>query len=234
MVDKLIKSIINAMIFIIVFVLYVSYSELLVHGLKGLGFDINTLNSTYKSIFLILIDISLMIITYLIYRKENNSELRKYNHNIVKYFTFGFIMWLIGVFLMISSNLLIHYFYPSTVASNEEAVQEALKLSPVYTAFAACIFAPFMEEMIFRKCIRKVFSNNFIFILVSGLLFGLVHNISVIGKTDMIFIIPYGLFGCIFAYTYIKTKNIFVPITFHMIHNTILVIFSLISTGVLV
>ena len=68
---------------------------------------------------------------------------------------------------------------------------------------------------------------------MSGLLFGIAHNLDVIGKTDMIYIIPYGIFGSIFAYTYVKTKNIYVPMTFHFIHNTILVIFSFISMGVL-
>ncbi len=233
LIDKLIKNIINIVILMVIFVLYVSYSPLILLGLKNIGFNIDALSNVYKSICLILIDMSLMLITYLFYYKENNRELRKYNNNIVKYFTFGFIMWIIGIVLMISSNLLIHYFYPSSVALNEESVQEALKLSPIYMAFSACIFAPFMEEMIFRKCVKKFITSDFIFILVSGLLFGFAHNIGVIGKTDMIYIIPYGLFGCVFAYTYIKTRNIFVPITFHMIHNTILVIFSLISMGVL-
>lgn len=232
MIEKTIKSLINTVIFIAIFVLYAAFSQLIVFALKEIGFDINALNTTYKTICLIGIDIILILIVYLIYRKENNKELRDYNNNIVKYFTIGLTLWIIGIILMISSNLLIHSIYPTSVATNEKAVQEALKLTPIYTAFSACIFAPFMEEMIFRKCLHKVFTNNFIFIIMSGLLFGMAHNLDVIGKTDMIYIIPYGLFGSIFAYTYVKTKNIYVPMTFHFIHNTILVIFSFISMGV--
>ena len=49
----------------------------------------------------------------------------------------------------------------------------------------------------------------------------------------MLYIIPYGLFGSVFAYMYSKTKNIFVPMTFHFIHNTVLVILSFLSMGVM-
>ena len=45
---------------------------------------------------------------------------------------------------MIVSNLIIQHIYP-VGASNEEAVQESLKMFPVYTVFASCIFAPFVE-----------------------------------------------------------------------------------------
>ena len=233
MPNKIIKSLINTVIFIVIFLLYAAYQAFIVEILKHLGFDINKLGIHYKNIILILIDISLMAITYLIYRKENNSELRRYDRNLGKYASFGLLMWTIGIVLMVTTNLIIRTFYPSTVATNEEAVQQMLQTSPIYMTFSACIFAPFMEEMIFRKCIRKIFNNNVLFIIVSGLLFGLAHNLEVIGKPDMIYIIPYALFGSIFAYTYVKTKSVFVPMTFHFIHNTILVVFSLISTGVI-
>ena len=233
MPEKIIKSLINTMIFIGIFLLYAIYQQLIVEVLKHIGFDINKLGIHYKNICLIIIDISLIAITYLIYKKENNAELRRYDRNLGKYASFGLLMWTIGIVLMITTNLIIRKFYPSTIATNEEAVQQMLKTSPIYMTFSACIFAPFMEEMIFRKCIRKIFNSNVLFIIVSGLLFGLAHNLEVIGKPDMIYIIPYALFGSIFAYTYVKTKSIFVPMTFHFIHNTILVIFSLISMGVI-
>lgn len=225
------KKINSILFFIALFILYIMYSGVIVFLLKQIGINISSFNTHYKNFYLILIDISLMIITYLFYKKECNRELSKYGRHFIKYFLLGLKMWLFGIVLMIVSNLLISIFYPTASAVNEDAVQTLLKQSPIYMAFSACIFAPFMEEMIFRKSLRKVFSSNTLFIIISGLLFGLAHNISVIGKPDMIYIIPYALFGCVFAYTYVKTNDIFVPITFHMIHNTILIITSLLSIG---
>ena len=227
------KKINSFLYFIALFILYVIYSSLVILILKKLGLNIEKLNIHTKNTILIIVDVSLMFITYLLYRKENNSELFKYGRNFKKYFLLGLKMWLLGLVLMITSNLIIHYVYPTATATNEDAVQELLKKAPIYTSFTACIFAPFMEEMIFRKSLQNVFKSNTLFIIVSGLLFGLAHNIGVIGTTDMIYIIPYALFGCVFAYTYVKTNDIYVPITFHMIHNTILIVASLYSTGVI-
>ena len=227
------KKISNFLFFIALFILYAIYSSVIILLLQKAGININKLNEHTKNLYLIIIDISLIVITYLLYRKENNSDLKKYGRNFGKFFIIGLKWWLIGIILMISSNLLINVFYPTANAVNEDAVQQLLKETPIYTSFTACIFAPFMEEMIFRKSLQKVFKSNTLFIIASGLLFGLAHNLTTINTTDMIYIIPYALFGCVFAYTYVKTNDIFVPITFHMIHNTVLIAISLISTGVI-
>ena len=228
------KKINRFMLFIGLFLMDLLYSSLVVILLKNLGIDILSMENTPKYISEILINISFMLIIYLIYRKEINYEFKNYFKNFKKNFTFGFKFWILGLILMIVSNLIIQHIYPST-ASNEDAVQESLKLFPVYTVFASCIFAPFVEEMIFRKCLGKVFNNNTIFIIASGLLFGLAHTLASIGvgTSQLLYIIPYGLFGSVFAYMYRKTNNIFTSMTFHFIHNTILVTLSLLSIGVL-
>lgn len=226
----------HLMLFIGLFILDILYSEIIITGLKLIGFDIYSLNSYLKTTYLILISLSYMLILYFIYRKEINREFFRFFRYFGKNFTFGLKMWIIGLILMIVSNLAITHFYPS-VAANEEAVQTSLKTLPIYTAFASCIFAPFVEEIIFRKCLRKVFSSNTLFIIISGLLFGLAHNLGTLlmdtNSMQLLYIIPYGLFGSVFAYTYVKTKTIFTPILFHMVHNTILVMISLSSVGVI-
>lgn len=230
------KTINNFLIFIGLFVLDIVYSAIIIAIAKQLGFDINSLNNITKSIYLIIIDISFMLILYILYLKELNHEFFKYIRHFFKNFFFGFKLWILGLILMVGTNVIINLIYPS-IAINEEAVQNSLKMAPLYTAFASCIFAPFVEELIFRKSLKKVFSNNTLFIIISGFLFGLAHNLSTLltgtNANQLLYIIPYGLFGCIFAYMYVKKKNIFIPITFHMIHNTILTIASLTTIGVI-
>ena len=49
------------------------------------------------------------------------------------------------------------------------------------------------------------------------------HVISTLENlVDLLFIIPYSIPGFIFAYIYSKSKNIFVPISLHFIHNGIM------------
>lgn len=228
------KKINNFMLFIGLFFMDLLYSSLVVVLFKYFGIDIMSMSLGMKYFSLILIDISFMLILYFIYMRDINSEIRSYFKNFKKYFSFGFKFWLLGLVLMIVSNLIIQYVYP-VGASNEEAVQESLKLFPVYTVFASCIFAPFVEEIIFRKCLGKVFNNDVLFIIVSGFLFGFAHTLASIGMgtSQMLYIIPYGLFGCVFAYMYRKTNNIFTSVMFHFIHNSILVTISLLSAGVI-
>ena len=226
------KALNHFMIFIGLFLLDLFYSTLVIYCLKMAGFDINSLTTVGKYIVMILIDISLLFILYLIYRKELNKEFIKYLNNFKRFFSFGFKYWILGLAIMMVSNVLIQLVYPS-VASNEEAVQEALASAPIYIAFSSCIFAPFAEEIIFRKSLRKVFRSDILFIIASGIIFGLVHNLSSFSSGQILYIIPYGTFGAVFAYMYVKTNSIFVPMTFHFIHNTILVCFSLLSLGVI-
>lgn len=227
------KKVTNFFTFIGLFLLYTVFSSAMLYLLEHLGINVSKFGIHSKNTLLIVIDVMLMVITYLFYLKDNNRDIKKYFKNFFKNFGYGVSIWMIGVSLMIVSNLLIAHFVPSAKALNEDAVQDMLRRTPLYASFTACIFAPFMEEMIFRKSLRKVFETDIVFILVSGFLFGLAHNISVIGTSSIIYIIPYGLFGCVFAYAYAKKKNIFIPIVMHMMHNTILVLISLLQAGVL-
>ena len=220
------------MAFIGLFILDVLYSSIVVGVLNSLGIDILSFSLIKKCLSLILIDLSLMIIFYLIYRKELNKEFFKYIRHFGEYFSFGFKWWIIGLCIMIGSNLIIQIIYPS-VANNEAAIQNAMASMPLYIAFSSCFFAPFVEEIIFRKSLRKVFNNDFLFILMSGLLFGLVHNLTSLDSGQVLYMIPYGAFGCVFAYMYTKTRTIFTSMMFHFIHNTVLVFISLYSMGVL-
>lgn len=226
------KALNHFLIFIGLFLLDVLYSTLVISVLKMIGFNIYDLSIVNRYIVVILIDISLIFIFYLIYRKELNHEFSKYLKNFKKFFSFGLKYWVLGLAIMMASNFIIQLIYPS-VATNEQAVQEALLEAPIYIAFSSCIFAPFVEEIVFRKSLRKVFNNNILFIICSGILFGLVHNLTSLSSGQILYIIPYGAFGAVFAYMYVKTNSIFVPITFHFIHNTILVIMSLATSGVI-
>lgn len=226
------KGINRFIIFIGLFLLDVLYSSIIVAILKEIGINISDLSLLNKSFLLITIDITFMLIIYFIYRKEINNEFVKYLKNFGKFFKFGLKFWIIGLLLMCVSNFIIGLFVPAG-ALNEALIQDALVKMPVYLVFSTVIFAPFVEELIFRKCLRKVFNSDIIFILASGFLFGLVHSLTGIGTLQMLYIIPYGIFGALFAYIYVKTNNIWVSMTFHFIHNSLLIGFSLIASGVI-
>ena len=68
-----------------------------------------------------------------------------------------------------------------------------------------------------------------LFILLSGLVFGSMHVIGTCEHLiDLLFIIPYSIPGFIFAYCHVKSKNIFVPISLHLIHNSLMMILQIV------
>lgn len=125
-------------------------------------------------------------------------------------------------------NILINTFFHINTSSNQEEIIKTFDKAPIYTLILATIFAPILEELVFRLSIRKMFKNNTIFIIVSGLLFGLMHVIEANSIQELLFIIPYSIPGCIFAYTLIKSDNILVPIGLHFIHNSFMMIIQII------
>ena len=87
-----------------------------------------------------------------------------------------------------------------------------------------------IEEIIFRKCYKNAFSNKWLFIILSSLVFGSLHVItSMTSLMDLLFIIPYGSLGAAFAIMYQKTDTIYTSMLMHMLHNTILIILSIIT-----
>ena len=122
-----------------------------------------------------------------------------------------------------TSNLIILLINSGNMANNEAAVREMFNSTPIYAFISAVVFAPLLEELVFRKSFRYMFNNDTLFILASGLTFGAFHVIgSYESLIDLLYIIPYSVPGIVFAYTLVKSKNIFVPMGLHFIHNGIL------------
>lgn len=62
----------------------------------------------------------------------------------------------------------------STV-NNQALIEELMASAPALMMISTAIFAPIEEELLFRGAIGKVIKNKKVFIVVSGLIFGLMH-----------------------------------------------------------
>ena len=164
-----------------------------------------------------------MLFLYYIYRNTLKKDYKEFKENMVKILKISIKWWLIGLFIMITSNIIISYINGGGLPDNEKAVREMIDKYPIYMLFQISMYAPFTEEIIFRKSIRDIFNNSYIYIFMSGLIFGGMHIIStdISRPLNLLFIIPYGTLGSIFAYLYNKTDNIFSSMSVHAIHNTI-------------
>ena len=145
-----------------------------------------------------------MLIILILYHKDLKKEFKTYTKNFSKNFDTGFKWYLVGLVIMMTSNLLLYYVLKSGGAINENI--------------------PFNEEMVFRKTLYDIFKDKkYIFIILSFLLFGGGHVFSTAKTlTDYLYIIPYGALGGVFAISYSKTDSVFTSMTMHILHNTVL------------
>ncbi|HJJ08417.1 MAG TPA: CPBP family intramembrane metalloprotease [Bacilli bacterium] len=209
--------------FILIFLLYLLYSDIIIIILTKLGVNIKVLPNNLKIAIMFLINLSLMIMLFIFYSKSIKENLKDLKLNFKSYIKDNFKYYVIGLLIMIISNIIISFFIEGN-STNETLIREYINIMPIYMIFSSCIYAPFTEEMVFRKSLRNCFNNKVLYILLSGLIFGSMHLLSASNLVELVFLIPYSSLGCVFAYMYYKTNNIFVPMTFHMVHNTIIVI----------
>ncbi|MBQ3142602.1 MAG: CPBP family intramembrane metalloprotease [Bacilli bacterium] len=169
-----------------------------------------------------------LIILIYIFRKEIFFSFKNIKGNFKKILNIGFKYWSLGIFIMIVSNLVINLFiFKGSIAENEEMARSIIIASPIYGFISSVIIAPFLEEIIFRVSLKRVFNNKYIYAVFSGIIFGLMHAIS--GSPtwlDLVYIIPYGALGFAFGLMYAETDNVFTSVIMHALHN--LMSFSLV------
>ena len=208
---------------------YFIYSYFQTLPLSLVGINYYNLSMFNKIIYLMITELIYLLILFYIYRKEYIKDFKKYVKNFKDYMPKYMEYWALAFSLMLISNFIIITLFPNSVATNQVAINNILVEAPFYMIVSAVLFAPFLEETIFRFSFRKIFKNDLIFIILSGLVFGGLHVIGSFNNLiDLIYIIPYSIPGVIFAYTLVKSKNIFVPMSLHFFHNGIMIFIQIV------
>ena len=161
---------------------------------------------------------------------RKNNYFKDLKKNFSKRALLSVNCWLLGCIIMTTSSFLISLILKQNVSTNEALVRESIKSAPMYMLFTCSIVAPILEEMVFRKSFYGLIKVKWLFVILSGLLFGLLHVLgSFTSPLDFLYVIPYGAMGSCFAYLLCKTDNITLPIIIHMLHNTVLVMVQIIG-----
>ncbi|WP_428910578.1 lysostaphin resistance A-like protein [Niallia sp. Krafla_26] len=107
-------------------------------------------------------------------------------------------------------------------SENTQQIVGLIQMAPLVIIITS-IIGPILEEIVFRKILFGVLYkklNFFLSALISSLIFSIAH-----GEPEHL--ILYGAMGFTFAFLYVKTKRILVPIFTHVAMNTIVVILQL-------
>lgn len=162
--------------------------------------------------------VTILIINFNYYKKDFKVFIK----NINTYLPFILKRYAIMLGIMVLVAIPITYLNSGKVSSNQEILNSMFTKTPLLTALLSCIYAPFVEESIFRLNISKIINNKIIFILFSGILFGALHVIDKYTNIyDLLYIFSYSTLGICLAKAYKDTNNIFVSMSMHFIQNTL-------------
>ena len=221
--------------------------NMIMHSIyNGLSSMMNLFNISFdsfmlfiKTMYMFIMDLLFIIVLFFVYKDKLIKDFKNYFKKFGENFEQSFKYYFIGVLIMMVSNLIIALFIQGANANNEEAVRSMIDSVPLYMLFSVSIYAPFVEELIFRHSIKDCimcYGNNkvtkFIYIFTSGFIFAILHIIGVAtGYLDYVYLIPYMSLGIAFSALYSKTDNIFSSISMHCLHNTFTIVLYLMVGG---
>ena len=193
--------------------------------------DLDSTNLVLLNSCYIAIDLITLIIFIFLFRKTLIPDYYDFIKDYKKYIKNNYKYWLIGLVIMVISNLIIGSFIG--LPDNEEANRSILLELPVYSVISMVIIAPIIEELLTRLVLKDAFKHSIFYMLITGLIFGSLHITSVLinnNLLELLYIIPYGALGCALSKIYHNSNNIWTNIFFHALHNFIAIL--LIFTGV--
>ena len=204
------------------FLIYFLVTKLQALPFLLLGIDIKSLSKFVTATYTIVIELIIILSIFLLFKDYIIKCFKNLKKNHKEYFKKYFKYWFLMYGLMVLSNGIIMLLFKGTGPNNQDVINEMFTEMPVYVFILSVMLAPIIEEFAFRLSFRAMFKNKFLFILLSGLVFGSFHVIPLFESVvDLLYIIPYSIPGFIFAYTLYKSDNIFVPMGLHLFHNGI-------------
>lgn len=194
--------------------------------------DINAFSDYQVVLYSFFCNIIYLIIIVFCYFKTLKKDFKPFFKNFANNFEEAFKYYFIGLGIMIFSNLIIIFVLNGGVGENEETVRSYVDIAPFLMLLEVSIYAPLAEELLFRKSIRDVVSNKWLYVLLSGFIFGALHVTSLNSLIDLVYLIPYCSLGFAFSYIYAKSNNIYSTICIHAMHNTITIVLYLLGASI--
>lgn len=191
--------------------------------LMSLGFD-GSMQELQGLAISISFTIGFILISWVALRAKPNEALQENKADIPKTVLWSFL----GIFLAFAAQYaaaLIETFAFGIEpgSENTDMIVEMATAAP-FTIIVVAVFGPIVEEIVFRMVIFGALYKRFGFwiaALSSGFLFAVIHF-------DFTHLLVYLAMGVVFAWLYVKTKRIIVPIIAHVGINSFVMIVQVI------
>ncbi len=158
-----------------------------------------------------------ILIIGIMYFKRVKTDIKRLTRKNIK-----FIILMSILTLLCNGAISILFSFLNVSMNNQNTVTDVLGNYVVIGFIITVLLAPLVEEIVFRYSLSSIIKNRVIFVIVSSLLFGIMHGIGI--ATFL-----YAFLGMMFAIMYIKTDdNVVSPYIAHMINNLVAVTLMLI------
>jgi len=182
--------------------------------------DINDMTTIL--IFEGITDLIIVTLCIFAFRKTLKKHIELFKNNFKTYIKY--MLPRIGIMyaLFFGFSIILYFVLGLEQSQNQQTLEQL----PIWFLIPfAVITGPVIEEILFRGCIRRFIKNGNLFIVISAVLFGLLHTFQEETLQLVILLaIPYTIMGVYLAYIYKKTNNICTNIFSHMFINAIAVV----------
>lgn len=180
---------------------------------------------TTSMIVQVIFNIILLILAMFCFKDKLKKDVKVFKENAKAYMQW--ILPKVGIIYVI--YLIVSMACVLASGEGTSVNQETLETLPKWFIVpTAIIWAPIVEELIFRGVLRRFIKNNKLFIIISAIIFGLLHTMTEPTLANVIIMaIPYAILGGGWAYIYAKTDNLTNNILAHSFQNTIATLFAL-------
>ncbi len=134
-----------------------------------------------------------------------------------------FLQIVITGLIIVAVNYVITTIIEKTGApmTNQDTILDSLSRHKILMSINVCLFAPVIEELIFRYSFGTFIKKEVVYIIISSIVFGLLHGIGIVTTV-------YVLIGVALALVYLKNdKNIVASTIVHFMNNAISLIMTI-------
>ena len=139
---------------------------------------------------------------------------------------------LVTVFFGFISGILRQFLGLDGQGLNQSNIQSTFQEQPLLLAVFACVIGPFVEELFFRQLLLHHLHKRLpglLSIILVGLIFALTHMHG-LALSEWVSAVGYLGGGLAFSIIYVKEKeNVYYPLVFHMLGNSLSFIILVIS-----
>lgn len=171
---------------------------------------------------MVLMYVTMFILMISVFFKQLKHDFKIFREYFKEYMSLSIKTWLKSLVVMMILGIILQLTTNLKTSNNQATLQSMFNSYPVFVALLSVIYAPIVEELLFRGVLRKFFNSKYLFIVISGVAFGLLHVIDD-SKTlaEFSYVFVYSTLGIFLSSLYYKTNNLFSNISFHFFQNTL-------------